>query len=214
MKYTHGTVILGGHASVEPINSSFRGNSYLITRLYSLKYKVTLVVHVSRAWNFTLYLGFYNDVLVLPQLWLSLPHCHHSSSLCYLYHLTLASICLNSNVIVPLCDCITTIQLPSHFYRRLLYNCSTVPLQLLLQDYKCCAVHRLTTNVLKNVETFVALQGGVARLAVRWWKTANLSFSLYCAHRNGIFIQSEWGISNAPSKVTIRIQEIKCGLFD
>ncbi len=50
MKYTHGTVILGGHASAEPINSIFRGNPYLITRLYSLKYKVTCVVHVSRSW--------------------------------------------------------------------------------------------------------------------------------------------------------------------
>ncbi len=38
------------HASAEPVNSSFRGNPYLITRLYSLKYKVTGVVHVSRAW--------------------------------------------------------------------------------------------------------------------------------------------------------------------
>ncbi len=34
----------------EPVNSNFRGNSYLITRLYSLKYKVTCVVHVSHAW--------------------------------------------------------------------------------------------------------------------------------------------------------------------
>ncbi len=50
LKYTHGTVILGGHASAEPVSSSFRGNPYLITRLYSLKYKVTCVVHVSRAW--------------------------------------------------------------------------------------------------------------------------------------------------------------------
>ncbi len=45
----HDTVIWGGHASVEPVNSSFRGNPYLITRLYSFKYKVTCVVHVSRA---------------------------------------------------------------------------------------------------------------------------------------------------------------------
>ncbi len=37
--------------TAEPINSSFRGNPYLITRLYSLKYKVTCVVHVSRVWN-------------------------------------------------------------------------------------------------------------------------------------------------------------------
>ncbi len=35
--------------SAEPVNSSFRGNPYLITRLYSLKYTVTCVVHVSRA---------------------------------------------------------------------------------------------------------------------------------------------------------------------
>ncbi len=88
------------------------------------------------------------DVVVLPQLWLSLPHCHHSSLLCYRYHLTLATICLNRTVIVPLCDCNTTIQFPSHFYRRLLYDCSTVPLQLLWQEYKCCAVRCLTTNVL------------------------------------------------------------------
>ncbi len=74
--------------------------------------------------------------------------CHCSSSLCYLYHLTLAAICLNSTVMVPLCDCNTTVQLLSHFYSRLLYDCSTVPLQLLRQEYKCCAVHRLTTNVL------------------------------------------------------------------
>ncbi len=47
--YTHGTVILGGHVSAELVNSSFRGNPYLITILYSLKYKVTCVVHVSRA---------------------------------------------------------------------------------------------------------------------------------------------------------------------
>ncbi len=50
MKYTLGMVILGGHVSVEPVNSSFMGNPYLITRLYSLKYKVTCVVDVSRAW--------------------------------------------------------------------------------------------------------------------------------------------------------------------
>ncbi len=43
LKYTHGMVILDGHASTEPVNSSFRGNPYLITRLYSLKYKVSLV---------------------------------------------------------------------------------------------------------------------------------------------------------------------------
>ncbi len=49
-RYTHSMVILGGHASTEPINSSFSGNSYLITKLYSLKYKVSLVVHGSRAW--------------------------------------------------------------------------------------------------------------------------------------------------------------------
>ncbi len=35
-----------------------------------------------------------------------------------LYHLTLAAICLNSTVIVPLCDCNTTVQLLSHFYRH------------------------------------------------------------------------------------------------
>ncbi len=46
----HMTVILGGHASAEPVNSSIRGNPYLITRLYSFKYKVTCVLHVSRAW--------------------------------------------------------------------------------------------------------------------------------------------------------------------
>ncbi len=50
MQYMHGMVILGGHASTEPVNSSFRGNPYLITRLYSLEYKVTCVVHVSRVW--------------------------------------------------------------------------------------------------------------------------------------------------------------------
>ncbi len=92
------------------------------------------------------------DVLVLPQLWFSLPHCHHSLSLCHLYHLTLAAICLNSTVIVLLCDCNTTVQLPSHFYRWLLYDSSTVPLQLLRQKYKCCAVSCLTTNVLKNLK--------------------------------------------------------------
>ncbi len=43
----HGMVILGGHASAEPVNSTFSGNPYLITRLYSLNYKVTCVVHVS-----------------------------------------------------------------------------------------------------------------------------------------------------------------------
>ncbi len=49
-----------GHASAEPINSSFRGNPYLITRLYSLKYKVTCVVHVSRAWisRYIFFCGF------------------------------------------------------------------------------------------------------------------------------------------------------------
>ncbi len=49
LKYMHGMVILGGHATEEPVNYSFRGNPYLITRLYSLKYKVTCVVHVSHA---------------------------------------------------------------------------------------------------------------------------------------------------------------------
>ncbi len=42
--------MLGGHASAEPVNSSFMSNPYLITRLYSLKYKFTCVVHVSHAW--------------------------------------------------------------------------------------------------------------------------------------------------------------------
>ncbi len=74
-------------------------------------------------------------------------HFHHYS-LCYLYHLTLAAICLNNTVIVPLCDCNNTVQLLPHFYRRLLYDCSTMPLQLLRQEYKCCAVRRLTTKVL------------------------------------------------------------------
>ncbi len=46
----HGMVILSGHPSAEPVNYSFRGNPYLITRLYSLKYKVTCVVHMSHAW--------------------------------------------------------------------------------------------------------------------------------------------------------------------
>ncbi len=46
----HGMFILGGHASAEHVNSSFRGNPYLITWLYNLKYKVTCVVHVSGAW--------------------------------------------------------------------------------------------------------------------------------------------------------------------
>ncbi len=92
-----------------------------------------------------------SDVVVLPQLWLSLPHflcltvtAHHH----YVTFITLAAICLNSTVIVPLYDCNTTIQLPSRFYRRLLYDCSTVPLQLLQQEYKCCMVCHLTTNVL------------------------------------------------------------------
>ncbi len=49
LKYMHGMVILGGHASTKPVNSSFRGNPYLITKLYSLKYSVTCVVHVSHA---------------------------------------------------------------------------------------------------------------------------------------------------------------------
>ncbi len=39
----HGMVILGGHASMKPVNSSFSGNPCLITKLYSLKYKVSLV---------------------------------------------------------------------------------------------------------------------------------------------------------------------------
>ncbi len=43
LKYMHGIVILGGHASTECVNSIFRGNPYLITKLYSLKYKVLLV---------------------------------------------------------------------------------------------------------------------------------------------------------------------------
>ncbi len=43
LKYTHGMVILDGHASTEPVNSCFRGNPYLITRLCSLKYKMSLV---------------------------------------------------------------------------------------------------------------------------------------------------------------------------
>ncbi len=51
-------VILGGHASVEPVNSSFRGNPYLITRLYSLKNKFTCVVHCESRMNFTLYFKF------------------------------------------------------------------------------------------------------------------------------------------------------------
>ncbi len=47
------------------------------------------------------------------------------------------------------------------------------------------------------------LLGGVARFAVRWWKTtvklqqpANLSFSLYHDHHNDIFIQCERGITS------------------
>ncbi len=47
LKYAHGMVILGGHASAESINSSFRGNPYLITKLYSEIQSVTCVVHVS-----------------------------------------------------------------------------------------------------------------------------------------------------------------------
>ncbi len=54
----------------------------------------------------------------------------------------------------------------------------------------------------KYFKTFVALGGSVARLVVRWQKTAmilqqpaNLSFSLYRLHRNGIFIQCERGIN-------------------
>ncbi len=50
-------VILSGHASAEPVNSSLRGNPYLITRLYSEIQSVTCVVHVSRV-NFTLYFLF------------------------------------------------------------------------------------------------------------------------------------------------------------
>ncbi len=38
-----GMVILSGHASMKPVNSSFRGNPCFITKLYSLKYKVSLV---------------------------------------------------------------------------------------------------------------------------------------------------------------------------
>ncbi len=70
----HGTVILGGHASVEPVNSSFRGNPCLITRLYSLKYKVTCVVHVSRAWisHYIYHMGkrgCVSDWTVLGEIW-------------------------------------------------------------------------------------------------------------------------------------------------
>ncbi len=36
-------VILGGHVSMKPVNSSFKVNPCLITKLYSLKYKVSLV---------------------------------------------------------------------------------------------------------------------------------------------------------------------------
>ncbi len=42
---------------------------------------------------------------------LLLTHWHLSPSLCHLYHLTLASIGLNSTVIVPLCHCNTTISI-------------------------------------------------------------------------------------------------------
>ncbi len=44
IKYTPGIVILGQHASTKPINSSLWGNQCLITKLYSLKYKVTLLL--------------------------------------------------------------------------------------------------------------------------------------------------------------------------
>ncbi len=60
-------VILGGHASAEPVNSSFRGNPYLITRLYSLKYKVICVVHVSRAW-ISRYIYENDTILLFPWL--------------------------------------------------------------------------------------------------------------------------------------------------
>ncbi len=46
--------ILGGHASAEPVNSSFRGKPYLITRLYSFKYSHLCGACESRV-NFTLY---------------------------------------------------------------------------------------------------------------------------------------------------------------
>ncbi len=128
---------------------------------------------------------------------LLLPHCHLSPSLCHLYHLTLAAICLSNTVIVLLCHCNITVSILtiyvssrcidtqhwiniqsnswlkydinekislgrllllnvlticpkevfvllffSHQYaRRLFYNCPTVPLLLLQQDYKCCVVY-------------------------------------------------------------------------
>ncbi len=56
LKYMHGIVILGGHASAEPVNSIFRGNPYLITKLYFLKYKVSLFSACESRMNFTLYL--------------------------------------------------------------------------------------------------------------------------------------------------------------
>ncbi len=65
------TVILGGHAPAEPVNSSFRGNPYLITRLYSFKYKVTCVVHVSRTWisRYILYLIITDVCLLIINLY-------------------------------------------------------------------------------------------------------------------------------------------------
>ncbi len=42
-KYKHGMVILGGYASTKLVNSSFRDNPCLITKFYSLKYKVSFV---------------------------------------------------------------------------------------------------------------------------------------------------------------------------
>ncbi len=63
LKYMHGMVILGGHASAETVNSSFRGKPYLITRLYSLKYKVTLCSACKSHVNFTLYLWKWHNTV-------------------------------------------------------------------------------------------------------------------------------------------------------
>ncbi len=55
------------------------------------------------------------DEVVLLLIYFSLPHFQCSSSLYHLYHLTLATTCLNNSVIVPLCHCKTTINLPMNF---------------------------------------------------------------------------------------------------
>ncbi len=59
----HDMVILGGHASTEHVNSIFRGNPYLITKLYSLEYKVSRVwcMWVARKFHSI----FYNFDIVL-----------------------------------------------------------------------------------------------------------------------------------------------------